>query len=153
MAFQEKKCLHSSVMYQWPIWTRSYPFVFTTAFTYEILLFSVSGYNSFDTAREQGAFMTDAHSRCSAGIFKNKIQTKLLAEKRWLNYLLNNLENWSNLSHVTLCKTLSWRINDWKYIFKNWYDWLYDWKYRTQIIKSFRILSYLYEIIYKQYPK
>lgn len=49
-----------------------YLLVCTITFTCEILLFFVSGYNSLETARAQGAFMTEAHNRCSGGILRIK---------------------------------------------------------------------------------
>jgi hypothetical protein len=36
------------------------------------LLVSVSGYNNLETARAQGAFITEAHNRCSADTYKNR---------------------------------------------------------------------------------
>jgi hypothetical protein len=41
----------------------------STSDIFLILLLSVSGYNNFDTARAPGAFITDAHSKCSGGTY------------------------------------------------------------------------------------
>lgn len=36
-------------------------------------LSSVSGYNNLDTAKAQGAFITEAHNKCSAGTWNRQM--------------------------------------------------------------------------------
>ena len=61
------------------------------ALTLVILLFSVSGYSSLDTAKEQGAFITDAHNKCSGGICIGKIKNiKNFKKRNWISFISVN---------------------------------------------------------------
>ena len=85
------------------------------ALTLVILLFSVSGYSSLDTAKEQGAFITDAHNKCSGGICVGKIKNIKNNFKKcnWISFISvnapyyclqkSNMTRKANYNHPHVC--------------------------------------------------